>query len=59
MNIYIVKSGQLIDFVGWEWLNLKAFSDYDTARDFADTVEQQLKNLDTEGVEVEQLTLEM
>lgn len=59
MNIYIVKSGQLIDFVGWEWVNLKAFSDYDTAREFADTVEQQLKNLDTEGVEVEQLTLEM
>ena len=59
MNIYIVKSGQLIDFVGWEWENLKAFSDYDTAREFADTIEQQLKNLDTEGVEIEQLTLEM
>jgi hypothetical protein len=58
MNIYIVKSGQLIDFVGWEWLNLKAFTDYDQAKEFSDTVEQQLKNLDTEGVEIEQLTLE-
>jgi len=58
MNIYIVKSGQLIDFIGWEWLNLRAFSDYDKAKEFSDTVEQQLKNLDTEGVEIEQLTLE-
>ena len=59
MNIYIVKSGQLIDFVGWEWENLKAFSDYDEAKEFSDRIEQQLKNLDTEGVEIEQLTLEM
>lgn len=58
MNIYIVKSGQLIDFVGWEWENLKAFSDYDKAKEFSDKIEQQLKDLDTEGVEIEQLTLE-
>lgn len=58
MNIYIVKSGQLIDFVGWEWLNLRAFPSYDTARQYADEVEKQIKNLDVEGVEVEQLTLE-
>lgn len=58
MNIFIVKSGQLIDFVGWEWENLKAFRDYDEAKDFSDKIEQQLKDLDTEGVEIEQLTLE-
>lgn len=58
MNIYIVKSGQLIDFVGWEWVNLKAFRDYDEAREYADKIEEQLKNLDLEGVEVEELTLE-
>lgn len=58
MNIYIVKSGQLIDFVGWEWENLRAFRDYADAKEFSDRIEQQLKNLDTEGVEIEQLTLE-
>ena len=30
-NVYIVKSGSLVDFTGWEWLNLRAFTDYDKA----------------------------
>ena len=30
-NVYIVKSGQLVDFSGWEWLNLRAFTDYEKA----------------------------
>ena len=61
MNVYIVKSGQLVDFSGWEWLNLKAFSDYDKAVEFMKLVKRQIprKNLgETEDVEIETLTLE-
>lgn len=60
-EVYIVKSGQLVDFSGWEWLNLKAFSDYEKAREFAKIVKCQIprKNLgETEDVEIETLTLE-
>ena len=58
MNVYIVKSGQFIDFVGWEWLNLRAFSDYDKAVNFSKTVEEQIMNFEMESVEIEELTLE-
>lgn len=60
-NVYIVKSGQLVDFVGWEWLNLRAFSDYDKAVEFMKLVKNQIprKSLgETEDVEIEELTLE-
>jgi len=60
-NIYIVKSGSLVDFSGWEWLNLRAFVDYDKAVAFMKLVQNQipLKNLgETEDVEIEELTLE-
>ena len=42
-NVYIVKSGQLVDFVGWEWLNLKAFTDYDKALQFESAVLKQIE----------------
>ena len=60
-NIYIVKSGSLVDFTGWEWLNLRAFTDYDKAEAFMKMVRNQIprKNLgETEDVEIEELTLE-
>ena len=60
-NVYIVKSGQLVDFSGWEWLNLRAFSDYDKAVAFMKMVQNQIptKNLgETEDVQIETLTLE-
>ena len=61
-NIYIVKSGSLVDFTGWEWLNLRAFTDYDKAVAFMKMVRNQIprKNLgETEDVEIEELTLEV
>ena len=61
MNVYIVKSGQLIDFSGWEWLNLRAFSNYEKAEEYMKMVENQIprKNLgETEDVTIETLTLE-
>lgn len=50
------------DFVGWEWLNLKAFTDYDKALDYMNTVSRMidLKALgETEDVDIETLTLEV
>ena len=60
-NVYIVKSGQLVDFVGWEWLNLKAFTNYDKAVEFMSVVKKQIprNNLgETEDVEIEELSVE-
>ena len=60
-NVYIVKSGQLVDFSGWEWLNLRAFTDYDKAVEFMKVVKKQIprKNLgNTEDVEIEELSVE-
>ena len=60
-NVYIVKSGQLVDFSGWEWLNLRAFTDYENAVAFMKLTVKQIprKNLgNTEDVELETLTLE-
>ena len=60
-NVYIVKSGSLVDFTGWEWLNLRAFTNYDKAVAYMEMVQNQipLKNLgETEDVEIEELTLE-
>jgi hypothetical protein len=61
VNVYIVKSGQLVDFSGWEWLNLRAFTDYDKAIEYKSYVESQIKPQDLgerEDVEIETLTLE-
>lgn len=61
MDIYVVKSGVKVDFVGWEWLNLRAFNDYGKACDFAKKVEGQIKPEhlgELEDVSVECLTLE-
>jgi hypothetical protein len=60
-NVYIVKSGQLVDFSGWEWLNLRAFTDYDKAVEFMNVVKKQIprNNLgETEDVEIEELSVE-
>jgi hypothetical protein len=60
-NVYIVKSGQLIDMQGWQWLNLRAFTDYDKAEEFMWTVEKQISPErfgEFEDVEIETLTLE-
>lgn len=58
MQVHIVKSGQLIDFVGWEWENLKVFSNFENAQNYHDKVLEQIQNEDTESVEIETLTLE-
>ena len=60
MEVYLVKSGQLIDFSGWEWTNLAVFDNNDAAVDFARNAEKQIKPEDldeTESVEIECFTL--
>jgi hypothetical protein len=60
MEVYVVKSGMLKDFVGWEWQNLAVFDDNDNAVSFAREVEKQIpiEALDeTESVEIEVFTL--
>ena len=60
-DIYLVKSGRLDDFVGWTWLNLRAFDDYDLAVDFMNTVVKMIKREDLgekEDVEIETITVE-
>lgn len=59
-NVYIVRSGQLVDFSGWEWLNLRAFNNYDDAVKFSQEVEKQIKPDDygiKEDIDIETLTL--
>ena len=60
MEVYLVKSGQLIDFSGWEWTNLAVFDNNDAAVDFARNAEKQIRPEDldeTESVEIEVFTL--
>ena len=60
-DIYLVKSGRLDDFVGWTWLNIRAFDDYDRAVEFSKTIEKMIKPEalgETEDVEIETITVE-
>ena len=60
-DIYLVKSGRLDDFVGWTWLNIRAFDEYERAVEFSKTIEKMIKPEDlgeTEDVEIETITVE-
>ena len=60
-DIYLVKSGRLDDFVGWQWLNLRAFDDYEVAVRFKYEVLKQIPEEnrgETEDVEIETVTVE-
>jgi hypothetical protein len=60
-EVFIVKSGMMKDFVGWEWLNVKVFDSLEKAQAFAKTIEEQIgiQNLgNEEDVEIERMFLE-
>ena len=60
MEVYLVKSGQLVDFSGWEWTNLAVFDNNDAAVAFARNAEKQIKPEDLderESVEIEVFTV--
>lgn len=60
-NIYVVKSGQYDGNIGMTlWLNVRAFSDYETASKWID---EQIKrdpsfNEDLDFLQIDELTLE-
>jgi hypothetical protein len=58
-TIYVVKSG-IQGFDGVNWLNLKAFTDYNAAKAFAKQVEKQIRPEDldeSEFVYIDELTI--
>ena len=60
MEVYLVKSGQLVAFSGWEWTNLAVFDNNDSAVAYARQTEKQIKPEDldeTESVEIDCFTL--
>ena len=60
MEVYVVKSGMLKDFVGWEWVNIAVYDNNDAAVAKARLIEKEIdpEALDeTEAVEIEVHTL--
>ena len=60
-EIYLVKSGRLDDFVGWTWLNIRAFDQYSEAEAFKETICKMIKPErlgEFEDVEIETITVE-
>ena len=53
---YIVKSGIKVEFVGWEWVNLRLFKTRKSAAVFYDSTIKQIKPEDL-GVEIEEMSL--
>lgn len=58
-SIFVVKSGVLIDFVGWEYMNIRAYADRDDAVSF---IESEIKrdksfNEDRDSLEIDEVTL--
>jgi len=57
---YIVKSGIKVEFVGWEWVNLRLFKTRKSAAAFYDSTIKQIKPEDlgvNEDVEIEEMSL--
>jgi len=58
-NIYVVKSGILVDFADWEWLTLRAFTDREKAQAW---IKSEIKrdpsfNEDRDSYEIDEVTL--
>ena len=58
-SIFVVKSGVLVDFVGWEYLNIRAFTNRESAEAF---IESEIKrdksfNEDRDSLEIDEVTL--
>jgi hypothetical protein len=58
-NVYIVKSGVLTDFVGWEYMNIRAFTNRDSAEAFIKSEIKRDKsfNEDRDSLEIDEVTL--
>jgi hypothetical protein len=58
-SIFVVKSGVLIDFVGWEYMNIRAFSDRESAESWVESYIKQDKsfNEDRDSLDIDEVTL--
>ena len=58
-SIFVVKSGILVDFVGWEWMNIRAYADRASAESWVEAYIKQDKsfNEDRDSLEVDEVTI--
>jgi len=58
-SIFVIKSGVLIDFVGWEYMNIRAFSDRESAESWVESYIKQDKsfNEDRDSLDIDEVTL--
>ena len=58
-SIFVVKSGLLVDFVGWEWMNIRAYADRASAESWVEAYIKQDKsfNEDRDSLEVDEVTI--
>ena len=58
-SVFVVKSGVLIDFVGWEYMNIRAFSDRESAESWVESYIKQDKsfNEDRDSLDIDEVTL--
>jgi hypothetical protein len=58
-SIFVVKSGVLVDFVGWEYLNIRAFTNRDAAEAWVEAYIKQDKsfNEDRDSLDIDEVTL--
>jgi len=58
-SIFVIKSGVLIDFVGWEYMNIRAFSDRESAESWVESYIKQDKSFDEDrdSLDIDEVTL--
>jgi len=58
-SIFVVKSGVLVDFVGWEYMNIRAFTNRDDAEAWVEAYIEQDKsfNEDRDSLDIDEVTL--
>ena len=58
-SIFVVKSGVLVDFVGWEYMNIRAFTNRENAEAWVEAYIKQDKsfNEDRDSLDIDEVTL--
>ena len=58
-SIFVVKSGVLVDFVGWEWMNIRAYADRESAESWVEAYIKQDKsfNEDRDSLDIDEVRI--
>lgn len=58
-SIFVVKSGVLVDFVGWEWMNIRAYADRESAEAWVEAYIKQDKsfNEDRDSLDIDEVRI--